>query len=607
MDGRRARTPPLRCEAMAKTARGAGRTRRRLVVVGVLVALAIWGAFVALALVRARSDTRAGIDTLESVQQKLTPAQLLRGEGVPELQIAEADFARARSRVRSPLLAPLRIVPVLGRQVDSVDTLTDSAARVVSVGIEAVQQSRAVVNSGHPTGAARVQLVDRLATIADRSSYQLRLVDLGPTHLLGPLADARSRFAGRLADLRHAIDQLQAATHGLAAFLRGPSHYLVLAGNNAEMRVGSGTFLQIGMLSVDNGSLHLDTIGSFSDYPVAAGAVPLTGDLAGRWGFLHPNDEWRNIGASPQFPSQARLASQMWHAATGKTVNGVLALDVVALKDLLQATGPAHLPDGTTMTADQVLGDVMLRQYLGLVGYPQQQSRRDRLSQIARAALGNLDHGGWHAADLVDDLRGAAQGRHLLAWSPDRAEQAGWTASGIDGVVPTDAVLVGLHNRGGNKLDQFVVIHGKVQVGRAPHPTAGAGWDVSVDLQAQNLTPPTGIPRYVEGPFPGAVGAVAGLYQGYAVFEVPRFAGSIRLEVDGKPVPFVTAGPDGTSQVVAAYVQIPLGMSRRVVAGFTVPTTQRSLLFAPSARVPAIAWTASTQAWSDDVPHRVAW
>jgi hypothetical protein len=259
------------------------------------------------------------------------------------------------------------------------------------------------------------------------------------------------------------------------------------------------------------------------------------------------------------------------------------------------------------MTADQVLGDVMLRQYLGIVGYPDQTTRRDRLSEVARGALSNLDHGGWHAADLVDDLRGAAQGRHLLAWSPDRAEQAGWTASGIDGVVPTDAVLVGFHNRGGNKLDQFMNIQGTVATARAAQPTAGAGWNVTESLQVHNATPATGIPRYVEGPYPGAAGAAAGLYQGYAVFELPRFAESIHLAVDGKPVPFVTAGPDGTSQVVAAYVQIPLGISRRVVATFTTPSARRSVLFAPSARVPAIAWTAPGLVWSDDVARRVAW
>jgi Protein of unknown function (DUF4012) len=587
----------------ATRARGAHRTRRRLVIVGVLAVLAVWGAFVAVTLLRARNDTRNGINTLESVQNDLTPGELLRGGGVDQLRAAGADFRSARKKVRSPFVMPLRIVPVIGRQIESVDTLTGSAARVVDIGIKAIDGARTAVNAGHPVGPARVTLVNHIAAIADDSSTLLTAVDLGPTHLIGPLESARTKFATRLGDLRHAIAQLQDASHGLVDFLKGPSHYLVLAGNNAEMRDGSGAFLQIGMLTVDNGSLKLDTIGTFENFPVPPGSVPLTGDLAARWGFLHPNVEWRNLGVSPQFPSQAELASKMWKAATHTSVDGVLALDVVALKDLLEATGPVHLPDGTTMSSDDVLSDVMLKQYLGTVGYPDQQSRRDRLGEIAHGALANLNSGGWHAADLIDDLRGAAQGRHLLAWSGNPAEQAGWVAAGISGVVEPDATLVGLQSRGGNKLDQFINIHGTVQVAKA----AAAGWDMSIQLRLDNVTPATGLPTYVEGPYPGAVGSAAGLYQAYATFELPQSAGDIHLEVGGKLAPFVTGGPDGPSQVVAAYVQVPRGESLTVVARFRLPAAVRSMLFDPSARVPAIAWTAPRLAWSDDVARRVVW
>lgn len=585
-----------------KRARGPRRTRRRLVILGVLFVLAVWGAFVAVSLVRARSDTRAGIDTLERVQNQLTPGELLRGNGVDQLRIAGADFRRARHWVRSPFVFPLRVVPILGRQVQSVATLTGSAARVVDIGIEAVDGARAAVDAGNPTGAERVTLVDHIAGIADRSAGKLRSVDLGPTHLFGPLANARSRFESRLGDLRHAIGQLQSASQGLSDFLAGPTRYLVLAANNAEMRVGSGTFLQIGLLTVEHGSLKLDAMRPFDEYPVPKGKVPLTGDFAGRWGFLDPNVEWRNLGSSPQFPSQAELATSMWKAATGTSVDGVLALDVVALKDLLAATGPVHLDDGTTMSADQVLGDVMLRQYLGLVGYPDQSSRRDRLNELARGALDNLDKGGWHAADLVDQLRGAARGRHLMAWSSHKRQQEGWVAAGIDGAVARDAVLVGFHNRGGNKLDQFMAIKGSVAT-----RSVASGWAVTVAMTLQNVTPPTGIPRYVQGPFPGAVGAAAGLYQAFAVFELPREASSIRIEVGGKPVKLVTGGPDGPSQVAAAYVAVARGSSRTVVAHFELPRRVRSLLFASSARVPAIAWSAPHLGWSDDHALRVIW
>ena len=53
--------------------------------------------------------------------------------------------------------------------------------------------------------------------------------------------------------------------------------------------------------------------------------VPLSGDVADRWGWLAPNREWRNLASSPRFDANAELAAQMWKASTGQDVDGVLA------------------------------------------------------------------------------------------------------------------------------------------------------------------------------------------------------------------------------------------------------------------------------------------
>jgi hypothetical protein len=175
-------------------------------------------------------------------------------------------------------------------------------------------------------------------------------------------------------------------------------------------------------------------------------------------------------------------------------------------------------------------------------------------------------------------------------------------AAGIDGAVAPDAVLVGFHNRGGNKLDPFIAVKGKVET-RA----VAAGWAVTLDMSLQNNTPTKGLSQYVQGPYPGSRGAAAGLYQAFAVFELPRYAATVRVEVEGKPVTLITGGPDGPSQVAAAYVEVPRGSSRRVVARFVVPPGIRSLRFAPSARVPAVLWSASHLGWSDDHARAVVW
>ena len=46
----------------------------------------------------------------------------------------------------------------------------------------------------------------------------------------------------------------------VADILQGPEHYLVLMGNNAEMRAGSGAFLEAGVLTTSDGELHLSDV-----------------------------------------------------------------------------------------------------------------------------------------------------------------------------------------------------------------------------------------------------------------------------------------------------------------------------------------------------------
>ena len=46
----------------------------------------------------------------------------------------------------------------------------------------------------------------------------------------------------------------------MAGILQGPERYLVLMGNNAEMRAGSGMFLELGLLTTSDGELHLSDV-----------------------------------------------------------------------------------------------------------------------------------------------------------------------------------------------------------------------------------------------------------------------------------------------------------------------------------------------------------
>ena len=395
------------------------------------------------------------------------------------------------------------------------------------------------------------------------------------------------------------------ASKGIEAMAKGPSKYLVLAANNAEMRAGSGMLLSAGVLDTADGEFTLGPMTSVTDLALPAGAVPLRGDYADRWGWLDPTQEWRYLAMSPQFAETGRLAAEMWKAKTGEQVDGVLALDPIALRALVKVSGPVNV-EGKTIDAGNVVQEILLQQYLDYPAdladpesdLPFNDQRRERNGVIARAIVEQLDTAGWNIANLVDDLRSAARGRHVLLWSSDPAQQRGWEAAGVSGVLPRDGFMVSLENRAGNKLDQFV--RTAVVLKRRAVP---AGTKVTATIILSNEAPAEGLNRYVQGPYPFS-DLAAGEYRGILAVNVPHFASDIHLDGVER---LVASGPDGTTRVEAGDIRALRGQHAVATLTFTVPKGYEHLDVIPSARYPAVQYTMGSQHWDDDGPRLLEW
>src|SRR4029078_2500220 len=94
--------------------------------------------------------------------------------------------------------------------------------------------------------------------IGAQAADTLRGVGLGPGNaLVGPLADARHKFAKQLHKARTAMADRRDASAGIGQMAVGPSKYLLLAANNSEMRSGSGMLLSAGVLTTFGGQFSL--------------------------------------------------------------------------------------------------------------------------------------------------------------------------------------------------------------------------------------------------------------------------------------------------------------------------------------------------------------
>ena len=227
--------------------------------------------------------------------------------------------------------------------------------------------------------------------------------------------------------------------------------------------------------------------------------------------------------------------------------------------------------------------------------------RRAGLSRVANAIVRRLDEQDWDAPDLVESLRIAAAGRHVLAWSSNPKQQSAWIASGIDGRVPPDALGLAVINVGANKLDVYLDVEAKIRSASAPARKSVRMRRVTVAISMRNNAP-TGIGRYAAGPFPGKPYS-EGEYAGILAVDVPRNASRIRLNPVDAPV---ARGAQGGANVVAGSFRILRGGSRNFELSFEVPQSASAISVRPSARVPATLWSYRGLNWRDEESRTIA-
>ncbi len=563
------------------------RTNLRIAIV--LLGLSVWAVAATLLLLDAKRSADDGIEILRTTQREVTSTDLLRGEGRDAFVDAQHEFEQAQSSASNPMLFPLKWLPVIGRQVRSVEALASAASDTLDVGIRALDDTSDVIDKTGTKGPARVALAARLGSIAASASIELDSVDLGPDkHLFGPLQRAHDHMREEYDNIRDAMEGLSAAGIGLSEFLGGPSRYLVFAANNSEMRMGSGAFLSVGVLEVEDGSFSLGKMESTEDLAVPRGAVEFAdADFKARWQFAEPTEDFREVATTTRFDVVAPHALAMWEELRGEKLDGVLVIDPIALESLLKVTGSVKV-EGKEYSEANVVHEIFLEQYKELEGQGQSEQihRRDRLSKIARAAIDALETRDWDAVDLLQALRPTVAGRHFLAFSGHDLQQRGWIGAGISGITEPDSITFGLQNRGGNKLDQFVVAEARINAGRIH----GLSRNMTIDVTLTNLAP-LELPRYVEGPYPTTPRAAAGKYQGWLTFELPKTARNNFIEVDGVAVPLVAAGSDGPNhRVVSALVEFERGTTVTASIHFELASRVESIYINPGARVPAVQW-----------------
>ncbi len=565
----------------------------------VLLVLILWVGLTVWILVKARTSVTAANSELRDLRRELTVESLLDGSAVDRLEVTLEAMKRADSDVSSWILAPARHLPWVGTQLTSADRLATVGVVGLEVALDTARASEAIIGNGDVVLGDLPDDLAALGSVLADARERLGGLDLGPSEgLVGPLADIRGQVETSLSLALDQLDRAVVVTSGLSDFLEGPRTYLLVAANNAEMRAGQGAGLSFGLFSTRSGAVVVGEMQPVWRVPEPEGVEIVDPDLADRWGWLKPNEQWGLVGLSPRFETTARLVADMWAGAGGVDVDGVLWVDPFALAAILEVTGPVETQEGT-LTSGNVLDVLLNGQYLDLaLDNAGQVVRRERLATIAPAVLVAMLERDIDEVALVRALARVVNGRHVLAWSPRGSEERLWEEAAMSGHLGEDSLLVSVINRGPNKLDYYLPMDSRLTLVRESDKTTA-----EVQVTLTNETPP-GLPAYVAGPV-GDSPTPADYYSGILTVNVPGPAlGTHIVGVDDLTV----VGGDGPTRVVGTQILLAPGESRTWTVRFELPPDVGELTIEPSARFPVETWSVTGgRDYDDGLSHLVEW
>ena len=558
--------------------------RRRLVfgfVIAVALAIAASIGFAARDGSRIAREVRAGRATFRSILSGGISAHGdLRTATAAATRSIDAADAHAR---RSVWIGFWSHVPVLGEPARWVRGATGAISRLAHVADSVVGQVEPQLDTARDP-ANRLRLLNTIAAEFGRLRAAVDAVDIPGTGWFVPQVDSADAELRRdLARLRRAVDDGAIASRGLHAFLQGPTKYVVLAANNAEMRAG-GMVLQAGLLRAANGRLEAGPFRSTGDIKLKK-AVDVPPEIQRLYGWLDPGREWRNTNSSPDFPEVAPVFVRMANSILRSPADGALQIDVPALAALLKIIGPVEV-EGRSYNAANVSRLVMhdLYQQFGA----DQHQRQRQFSALATQTFKALTDRRWDARVLIQTLSRAAHGRHLMFWSSDPSEQAMWRRLGVDGSLRQDGLMITIQNHGGNKLDWFL----RPSMSITTQKKTDGFTRVTLDIHIANPSP-VGEAQYIEGD--GSIVPVGG-YRAFVAAYLPGWA----TNVDLTGAPTIVFGPDGPMRVVGTRVDIPHGGVKDIRIAFDAPP-HASIELLPSGRVPGMPVRLRGRTYTDGV------
>lgn len=535
----------------------------------------------ALAATRIGSDLHAARAELTAARQGVAGLLGRTGEKAAvrqQLGQAGVHIRHARTEFdRSPGLHIASVLPWVGpnvRVADDAITIADAMVRAADRATDGISQTRSIADGRYVAVAdGRIQIADLAALNAalDDASKILDSVRDPLTRLENPPAGPlQTQARDAASDFAIAADQVRSAQAGLALLpaalgFEGPRTYLVAGRNLAELRADGGMVLAAATVTFDAGAVTFTQPVSVGQLTIAQNPPNLDMPDWYRYAFdrFKASRMFQNANLTAHFPTAAAVMAQTYEASTAQHLDGVIAVDAVALQHALAVTGPVQVRD-RTVDAGSVVSYATNEIYqLEATG----EARNDEIVvETTEATVHKLLAGGWDEIALTRALGAAVPESHLQIWMADPAQQRFVSELGATGdYTPSggDYLRVAVQNFGANKLDYFLERSVRHEVTLRQDGSAFAKTAVTLRNPAVE-----GQPQYVVGPAGNFPNFVAGDHQAYVGIYVPKGSLLRSWETSGsQPNSF----EEGSRLSYSSLARVNAGTSETVEFAYEIP------------------------------------
>lgn len=467
-------------------------------------------------------NVKSQLEQARSYAQQTKDA-LLGGRNDEATRWAENAQFNARQAQAAAHSLPFNMfasVPVIGSPLKTTQQISDVVVGLASDVLLPATKVGAGISPDKLVEGARINLdllrqqqpqLSELAEAARKLDTQSQTI-ARPAYL-SLIGNARSQLQDQTAKLSSLLTGSAIAAQLAPSMLgaEGPRTYLIGFQTPAEARGTGGLLGGFGILRFDNGLPTVDSLGSntelsggcteYRGYNCVATIPGATVDLGPEfekvYGWTNPLGDFRNSNLSPHFPYAAQIWKSMREVLSGKTVDGVIALDPVALSYLLRATGPVTLGDGEVINADNVVELTMSTAYVRFSS--DNAARKKYLLDIANAVVEKMTGSIESPREILDALgKAAAEGR-ISVWSAFPADQKLLEETPLAHIVPDDVApyaQVVINNLAGNKMDYYL----KREIEYAADDCDGAMRNSTITVRLSNTAPPdNALPDNVAG------------------------------------------------------------------------------------------------------------